>query len=222
MGRRVGRGAEDWGRFAFAKEGFESALVRQLRRPHRYYGKYVLIGSATDPYQPLEAKLKLTRRILEIFLKMAPRVRLGVLTRSPLVLRDTDLLLRLGVEVGVSISVMREEYFREVEPLSPPPDVRIHILRKLREEGVNAYAFLAPVFPDAYRALCTVVRSLKEKNVPVRYVELLAPFKNPNLRRLSHFRRWVSSIKSEPLYAEFSGCVLSEFPSAHVIGHGWR
>ncbi len=222
MGRVVGRRAEDWGKFAFPKEGFLAALVRQLRRPQRYYGKYLLLGSATDPYQPVESKYRLTRRTLETFLKMAPKVNLGVLTRSPLVLRDTDLLLKLSVEVGVSISVMRGEYFREVEPISPPPDVRIHVLRRLREAGVDAYVFLAPVFPDAYRDLCAIVKTLKREDLPIRYVELLSPFKNPNLKILSRFGRWVSLIRDGSLYARFSECVLSEFPNAHVIRHGWR
>ena len=222
VGRRIGRRAEEWGTFVLPKEGFEEALVRQLRRPQRYYGRYVLIGSATDPYQPLEAKRLLTRRTLEIFLKMAPGVRLSILTRSPLVLRDTDLFLRLGVEVGISISVMKENYFREVEPISPPPWVRLHVLRRLKDAGVDTYAFVAPVFPDAYRELCAVVRSLKEEEVPVRYVELLDPFKNPLLRRLPHFGMWVSLMRSEGIHRRFSSCVLSEFPDAHVIRHGWR
>lgn len=222
VGRRIGRGAEEWGTFVLPKEGFEEALVRQLRRPQRYYGRYVLIGSATDPYQPIEAKRLLTRRTLEIFLKMAPGVRLSILTRSPLVLRDTDLFLRLGVEVGVSISVMKENYFREVEPISPPLRVRLHVLRRLKDAGVDTYAFVAPVFPDAYPELCTIVRSLKDSGIPVRYVELLSLFKNPNLKRLPHFRRWLSLIRTGSLYARFSGCVLSMFSYAHVIRHGWR
>ncbi len=221
MARAVGRRPEEWGSFVVPKSHLLSALVRQLRKPWHFYGKYILIGSATDPYQPLEARVGLTREVLRIILKLAPNLRVGILTRSSLVLRDVPLLRQLKADVGISVSVLRDEYFREVEPKSPPLRVRLNVLKMLKEAGLEPYVFLAPIFPDTLDILGDVLEEIKALRVQVRYAELLSPFKNPNLRTLRAFPRWVRLIREGGLYAKFYGILRAHYPEVEVIRHGW-
>ncbi len=221
MGRFVERGKGEWGTFVSPKEGMLSALVRQLRRPQKFYGKTVLIGSVTDPYQPVEARRKLTRGILEILMKLAPAIKLEILTRSPLVLRDADLFRSLGVVVNVSVSVMGEEYFREVEPISPPVKVRLNVLKRLRDMGVRTGAFVAPVFPDALDEFRKIISELKDNGIPVVHVELLSPFKNPGLRSLDRFPEWIRLIKTPGIYDRFVKVLFKYYPDVRIVRHGW-
>ncbi len=221
MARYVGLEPSMWGTFAFPKEGLIQALIKQLKKPQKYQGKTILIGSVMDPYQPVESRYRLTRSILEVFLRSGLSLNLRLLTRSTLVLRDVDLLAPLGVGVGISISVMREDYFRDVEPVSPPVEARIDVIRRLREEGVNVSAFVAPVFPDSMDVLESVLERLKEEDIPVMLVELLAPWKNPLFKTLPLYRTWSRLIRREGIFQSFENVIRRHYPDVHVVRHGW-
>ncbi len=108
----------------------------------------VSLSTVTDPYQALEKKYVLTRRILEILGERGFPV--SILTKSDLVLRDMDILRRFpgeDCEVGFSLSSMDESAGRSFEPNAPPVSRRMEALRKLHGEGVRTWAFLAPVLP---------------------------------------------------------------------------
>ena len=103
----------------------------------------VFLSSASDPYQPVEARYGVTRRCLEILLKH--KFPVSILTRSPLVLRDLDLLKRFEwLRVGMSITTVP---VREFEPGVPPLRRRIDTLRRLADAGISTWVSLAPVIP---------------------------------------------------------------------------
>jgi DNA repair photolyase len=136
--------AEPWGAFVDAKVNAPHLLRRQLRRakPGR-----VIVSSVTDPYQPAERARRLTRGCLEALLDF--RFPVSVLTRSPLVLRDLDLLARFrDVEVGFSIPTHDDAVRRLVEPHAPPIAARLEALRAVRAAGVRTYAFVGPLLPQ--------------------------------------------------------------------------
>jgi DNA repair photolyase len=117
-----------------------AVLEKELRGLRK---EEVFLSSASDPYQPVEAKYKLTRRCLEILLRH--RFPVSVLTRSPLVLRDLDVLRVFEwVRVGMSITTVP---VRQFEPGVPPLARRIDTLKRLAQAGIRTWVSLAPVIP---------------------------------------------------------------------------
>jgi DNA repair photolyase len=134
---------EPWGDFVDAKVNAASVLERQLVRAAK---GLVLMSSVTDPYQPLEKKLGLTRACLEV---LAPRdFPLDILTKSPLALRDIDVLSTFsGVAVGITVTTDDEKTRRLFEPRAAPIPDRVHALEELFKAGIRTYAFLGPILP---------------------------------------------------------------------------
>jgi len=138
---------EPWGKFVDVKVNAPELLQRQITRkaPDR-----VWISGVCDPYQPLEAKYKLTRRCLEILVQHHWPVIIQ--TRSPLVLRDLDILKRgTDLEVGLSITTADDAIRRMFEPNAPPIPARIRTLDELHRAGIRTYAMIAPMLPGAER-----------------------------------------------------------------------
>ena len=129
-----------WGSYVDVKVNAPSVLERELRKVRK---DRVFLSSASDPYQPVEARYGVTRRCLESLLRN--RFPVSILTRSPLVLRDLDLLERFDwVRVGVSITTVP---VRRFEPGVPPLKRRIETLRRLSGAGIGTWVSLAPVIP---------------------------------------------------------------------------
>ena len=129
-----------WGRYVDAKVNAPEVLERELRGLRK---DQVFLSSASDPYQPVEAKYGITRRCLQVLLRNGFPV--SILTRSPLVLRDLELLRKFDwVKVGMSITTVP---VRQFEPGVPPLQRRIDTLRKLAEAGIQTWVSLAPVIP---------------------------------------------------------------------------
>jgi DNA repair photolyase len=129
-----------WGTYVDVKVNAPLVLERELRGLRK---EEVFLSSASDPYQPVEARYRLTRRCLEVLHRH--RFPVSILTRSPLVLRDLDLLKKLGsVRVGMSITTVP---VREFEPGVPPLERRVDTLRRLRKAGIRTWVSLAPVIP---------------------------------------------------------------------------
>jgi len=106
----------------------------------------VALSTVTDPYQPLEKNYKLTRECLEALLENGFSV--NILTRSPLCLRDLDLLKRFKeIEVGFSITTDDEDMKKIFEPHSPSINSRIRALKILHKEKIGTYAFIGPMLP---------------------------------------------------------------------------
>jgi DNA repair photolyase len=129
-----------WGSYVDVKVNAPQVLERELRGLRK---DEVFLSSASDPYQPVEARYGITRRCLEVLQRH--RCPVSILTRSPLVLRDLDLIKRFEwVRVGMSITSVP---VRRFEPGVPPLQRRIDTLRKLSKAGVSTWVSLAPVIP---------------------------------------------------------------------------
>ncbi|MBF0517342.1 MAG: radical SAM protein [Nitrospirae bacterium] len=142
MKKYTGHG-EDWGAFVDIKTNAATVLRKQLQSAKR---GNVIISSVTDPYQPVEARYKVTRQCLEALLEYQYPVE--VLTKSSLIMRDVDLLSQFeDVEVGISITTENDRIRRAFEPKTSPIAVRIRTLKALREKGIKTYVFVGPVLP---------------------------------------------------------------------------
>jgi len=129
-----------WGSYVDVKVNAPEVLERELRGLRK---DQVFLSSASDPYQPMEARYGITRRCLELLLKNGFPV--SILTRSPLVLRDLELLKKFEwVKVGMSISSVP---LRGFEPGVPPLERRIETLKTLGQAGIPTWVSLAPVIP---------------------------------------------------------------------------
>ncbi len=130
------------------KVNLVEVLKRELDRPS-WTRELVAIGTATDPYQPIEGHYKLTRRSLEALL--AGRTPVGLVTKGPMVVRDADLLAemsrRSGSTVHVSVPSVDEAAWRALEPGTAHPLQRLRAVRQLRDAGVNAGVLVAPIVP---------------------------------------------------------------------------
>lgn len=124
-------------------------IVRVELNKKSWRGETVVIGTATDPYQQAESRYKLTRRILEAFRDRANPV--SVTTKSPMILRDIDVLADLArmatVTVCVTITTMDEGLWRKIEPTTAKPRKRLEAIRVLRSHGIQAGVLLSPILP---------------------------------------------------------------------------
>jgi DNA repair photolyase len=134
----------------------------------------LVIGTATDPYQPAERRFRLTRAVLEQLLRYRG-LSIGLITKSPLVTRDLDVLQALSerhdVSVNISLATLDPRLARRLELRSPVPGARIRALRKLASGGVYAGLLVAPIVPgitDDRAGLSRLMRAAKEAGA--RYV----------------------------------------------------
>ncbi|MDO5046796.1 MAG: radical SAM protein [Campylobacter sp.] len=147
--RKFRSGDERWGEFLDIKEFDESSLEKFIRN---YKGERVFMSSVTDCYNPFEAKFKKTRKVLEALANSD--VKLQILTKSSLVLRDIDLFKTMpNLRVGLSFSTLDENLRAVFEPRASKVNERLNALRSLKEQGVKTFLFVAPIFPAITPAL---------------------------------------------------------------------
>jgi len=133
----------DWGKFVHVKVNAPDIVREEMYRIKR--GK-ILISSVVDPYQWIEQKYELTRRILKHLLKR--NFPVVILTKSPLVIRDIDLITKFrDIEVGLTITTLRDDIKQAFEPNAPSIDSRLNALRELVNKRIKNYAFIAPIIP---------------------------------------------------------------------------
>ena len=138
---------DSWGYWVNVKEN--AVELMQKRKPGRLDGKLIYMSSVTDPYQPVERELKLTRGILEI---MAERhkPKLVVQTRSPLVVRDCDLFQRIEenggrVQVNMTVTTDDEDIRRTFEPSCPSNMVRLRAIKEVQAAGIDTCITMTPL-----------------------------------------------------------------------------
>jgi DNA repair photolyase len=141
-------GVEAWGSRIYVKTNAPAVLRSELAK-RSWTHEYVAIGTVTDPYQPLEGRYRLTRGILKALRDYDTPA--GLITRSPLVIRDIDVLKELarvsGVTVSISIATMDAALAREIEPTVAPPEKRLYAVAKLADAGIKVNVALAPILP---------------------------------------------------------------------------
>jgi DNA repair photolyase len=141
-----------------------AVLRKELRRGRE---GSLAIGTATDPYQPIEGKYRLTRRCLEALVDYP--MPTGIVTKGPLVVRDIDVLKKLDekteLTVYFSVPCVDEEIVRKTDPGTAPPRQRLRALRMLREAGIDAAVLCMPVLPgisDSESSLDAAARAASE------------------------------------------------------------
>src|SRR5437868_14135801 len=132
----------------FVKPEAADLLEKDLASPN-YSPKVIAIGTNTDPYQPIERRYKVMRRILEVLDRAGHPV--GIVTKSALVLRDIDILARMAernlAKVALSVTTLDPELARKMEPRAATPMRRLETLRRLAQAGVPTTVMVAPIIP---------------------------------------------------------------------------
>ena len=132
----------------FSKPDAPALLKAELRKPG-YRCDVVALGSNTDPYQPIERRLGITRALLEVLAEH--RHPVGVVTKSDLVLRDRDLLAAMAKDrlarVMFSLATLDRRLARRMEPRAPTPERRLEAIGALRAAGVPVGVLVSPVVP---------------------------------------------------------------------------
>jgi len=136
-------------RHILVKRNLATVLMRTLD-PSRVGDAAIVIGTATDPYQPAERRFGITRSVLEVLLRF-PKLHLGLITKSPLITRDIPLLRELSarhrLKIHVSLATCDDTLLRRLEPRTPVPHARLRALAQLTAAGLDAGVLVAPIVP---------------------------------------------------------------------------
>jgi DNA repair photolyase len=206
--RRADRPSDDrYGTSIRVKVNIADVLRQELHRPS-WTGATVVIGAATDPYQPAEGRYRLTRACLETLGRAANP--LTIITRGPLIVRDVDVLVaaarRAPVSVTFSVPTLDVDVWRTTEPGTAPPRQRLRALRTLVDAGIRASVGMAPLLPglsDRPEQLAEVVRAAREAGACGVWANLLHLKPGTREHFLEHLARdWPELLPDyERLYA---------------------
>lgn len=132
-----------WGTSVVVKRNAATVLAREVRKMPR---GLVMVSTATDPYQFVEGKYRITRRALEVLLRA--QWPISVLSRSPLMVRDIDLFTRFdSIETGMSVPTLDDRARALLEPWAPPIEARLRCLQTLADAGLRTFVSFAPAYP---------------------------------------------------------------------------
>jgi DNA repair photolyase len=173
----------------FAKPNAAELLARELSAPG-YVPKIIAMGTNTDPYQPTEKRMRITRSILEVLRDFNHPV--GIVTKSALILRDLDILAPMAAEglakVAVSVTTLDRKLARTMEPRAATPPKRLETIRALVGAGIPTNVMFAPVIPALNdEELENVLTAAKDAGaLSAGYVLLRLPLEIKDL-----FREWL-------------------------------
>jgi DNA repair photolyase len=158
----------------FVKQNAADVLRKVLRHGSERHlallrGETIVIGTATDPFQPAERRFRITRAILEV-LAEHPGLSVCIITKSPLVTRDIDVLERINrhsrLSIHLSLISLDRELARRLEPRAPTPEARLRALARLRQNDIETGINVMPVLPaitDSEPALEALVKAVAER-----------------------------------------------------------
>lgn len=136
---------DNWGYWVEVKENAMVMLKKKRKKPLK--DVIVYMSSVTDPYQPIEKKLEITREILQEFADYHS-IRLVVQTRAALVTRDIDLFKKIGrVQVNMTITTDSEEVRKVFEPFCPSNRVRLKAIKEINDNGIQSCITMTPLLP---------------------------------------------------------------------------
>ncbi len=160
------RSPEAFERLIFMKQNAAWLLEQELRKIDP--AEEIALGTATDPYQPIERRARITRSLLEVFTKHSG-YRLGIISKSGLITRDIDLLTKIAerntLVVHTTITTPDAKLARLLEPRAPGPDLRFEAVKKLRSAGLTAGILCSPLLPgitDSEAAIDAMAARAKE------------------------------------------------------------
>jgi len=160
-----------WGEFLDVKRNIPNVLSKELKKKKK---GIVRIGSVTDPYQEAEEKFELTRRCLEQLSRHDFPVLIQ--TKSDLIKRDIDLLKEIDSDIGFTITSLDENFRRKFEPNAPSISERLSAIRELKEENLDLWVFIGPLFPylnDKREDLVRLKETLESLEVKEIYLDKL-------------------------------------------------
>jgi DNA repair photolyase len=162
------RAPEDFERKIFFKENAAWLLAQELKRLKP--GTQIALGTATDPYQPLERKQQVTRSLLEVFAR-TNGLQLGIVTKSTLIARDMELLKEVAsrhrLTIHLTVTTLNVKLARILEPRAPRPDLRMRTLSQLRQADLRAGVLCSPLMPgitDTRASIAAVARAAAAAN----------------------------------------------------------
>lgn len=180
MGRFVGETNTNWGNYVYVKTNAVELMEKDIQRlmkksPH----PRVVLSTVTDPYQGVEKKYRLTRGILEVFAENNYQGRVGILTKSPMILDDLELLKIIpNLEVGMSITTTDDKLSRFLEVQAPLASARLRTLKKLNDAGIKTYVFVGPFLPhmklkpELIDKLFSEIRKAETTDIKIEYLNL--------------------------------------------------
>jgi DNA repair photolyase len=175
----------------FFKPNAAELLDKELRKPG-YRPSTIVLGANTDPYQPIERRLQVTRGILEVLARF--RHPVGITTKGAMIERDLDLLAGLArdrlVGVGITLTTLDPALKRTLEPRASSPQARLRVMRQLSEAGVPVRVMFSPVIPFVNDAeLERVLEAAAEAGASAAsYILLRLPYELKEL-----FRDWLQA-----------------------------
>jgi DNA repair photolyase len=140
--------SDDFSKLILVKRNLPAVLRRELARAG-WERETVAVGTATDPYQPIEGHYRITRRCLEALVEAA--TPFSIVTKGPMIVRDVDVLTRAsassGCTVYMSVPTVLEDVWTTLEPGTAHPEQRLRAVRQLADAGVDASVFMMPLVP---------------------------------------------------------------------------
>jgi DNA repair photolyase len=144
------------------KHNIVGVLQRELDRPS-WVREQVAVGTATDPYQPIEGHYKLTRQAIQALAR--GRTPIGLITKGPMIVRDIDVLVEHSraarCTVYMSIPTVDEDAWRTLEPGTAHPLQRLRAVRQLSDAGINAGVLMSPIVPGFSSSRSKLERTVK-------------------------------------------------------------
>jgi DNA repair photolyase len=200
---------EEWGNFVDVRINAPELLEKEIQHKKNLD---IYMSSMTDPYQPVEEKYQITRKILSILLekeksKIFPsRISITIQTKNVLVLRDLDLISQFNdITVGLTITTLEEKWSKIFEKGASKPEDRLNALRTLNSNKIRTYVFVGPIMPyvsNNYEQLFNIVKEAERAGTEKILFDSLNYF--PNLKRLN------LKIQELGLYDAFKACENSQ------------
>ncbi len=216
----------EWGSWVNAKMNAPELIAKERTK---IFGSRIFFSSATDPYQYIELKYRLSRKCLEL-LQLYQPAKVMMHTRSHLILQDIELLKSFGdkLQVGVSITTDDESVRQEFEPQAPSIKRRLQLIKSLREAGIRVHASIAPLLPCDPDRLISLLEPFVEQawvdemrwtevntrpELLVKYKDFFHPdsYKFVQSKVASAF---LKTRRREPIIAESNSFVRHQLPSA--------
>ena len=202
----------------FAKPNAAELLAKELSAPG-YVPKIIAMGTNTDPYQPIERNLRVTRSILEVLRDFNHPV--GIVTKSALIQRDLDILVPMAekglAKAAVSITTLDRKLARAMEPRASTPPRRLQTIKALSDAGIPVAVMFAPVIPalndEELENVLSAAHAMGAKSAG--YVLLRLPLEIKDL-----FREWLES--AEPGRAKHVMSLIRQMRGGKDYDSAWH
>jgi DNA repair photolyase len=199
---------DDFASVILVKQNLVAVLARELDRPS-WTREQVAVGTATDPYQPIEGHYKLTRQSIQALTR--GRTPIGLITKGPMIVRDIDVLVEHAraarCSVFMSVPTVDEDAWRQLEPGTAHPLQRLRAVRALTDAGINAGVLMAPIVPGFSSSRSKIERTIKSiADHGARFVGCNVMYLQDGTR--THFMRFIAqefpamAPRFEKLYAK--------------------